>query len=106
MVAEAPTLPAASKALATRVCDPLATVAVDQLKESEVELVLEATCVPSMNSCIWVTPTLSEAEAFTTTVPETVAPLTGELMETVGGVVSVADGVVTFRAKSSSTNEV
>ena len=84
----------------------MATDAVDQLNDSAVELVLEATRVPSIKSCIWVTPTLSEALALTVTVPETVAPLPGAVTEVVGGVVSVADGVVTFSAKSSSTNEV
>ena len=34
------------------------------------------------------TATLSEADADTFTVPETVAPEAGELMETVGGIVS------------------
>ena len=36
---------------------------------------------------------MSEAEAETTAVPETVAPLTGEVIKVVGGVVSGAAGV-------------
>src|SRR5205814_221915 len=43
---------------------------------------------PSAKNCTPATPTLSEAFAATVIVPETVAPLAGELMLTVGGVVS------------------
>src|SRR6476469_3386946 len=104
-VADVPTLPAASKALETIVCDPLATVVLFQENESDVRLVLLATTAPSMRSCIWVTPTLSDAVAFIVTVPETVAPFAGADTDVVGAVVSV-DGVVTLSAKSSTTNEV
>src|SRR5258708_1281342 len=104
-VADVPTLPAASKAFETIVCDPLATEALFQLNESVVALVLLAATVPSIRICIWVTPTLSDAVALIATVPDTVAPLAGAVIEVVGGGVSVVP-VVTFRAKSSSTNEV
>jgi hypothetical protein len=43
---------------------------------------------PSIYNSILTTPTLSDAEAVTVTVPETVAPEAGELIEVVGGVVS------------------
>ncbi|OLE66802.1 MAG: hypothetical protein AUG09_05650 [Acidobacteria bacterium 13_1_20CM_2_68_7] len=43
---------------------------------------------PSTRNCTPATPTLSEAEALTVVVPETVAPDAGALMLTVGGVVS------------------
>jgi hypothetical protein len=46
---------------------------------------------PTLN-CTPATPTLSEAEADTVMVPETVAPLLGEDMLTVGGVVSPEGG--------------
>jgi hypothetical protein len=105
-VDEVPTLPAASKAFETMVCDPLATVVVFHVKESDVRLALLATTLPSIKSCICVTPTLSDAVVFTVTVPETVAQFTGAETEVAGGVVSVVEGVVTFSAKSSSTNEV
>lgn len=105
IVEDVPTLPAASNALETMVCDPFATVVVFQLKERAVALVLLAATAPSIRICIWVTPTLSEAVALRVTVPETVAPLASDEMEVVGGVVSVP-GVVTFSAKSSITNEV
>ena len=45
--------------------------------------------VPSSLNCTPATPTLSEAEAVTVNaVPETVAPLVGAVIETVGGVAS------------------
>jgi hypothetical protein len=43
---------------------------------------------PSSWNCTFATPTLSVALALTVTVPETVAPFVGPVMETVGGVVS------------------
>src|SRR5207249_12302922 len=45
---------------------------------------------PSNLNCTPATPTLSEALADTVTVPETVDPLAGAVMDTVGGVVSAA----------------
>ncbi len=83
----------------------MVTEVVFQLKGSAVAFVLLATTVPSIKICICVTPTLSEAVALTATVPDTVAPLAGAVIWVVGGVVS-APGVVTFNAKSSTTNEV
>src|SRR5262249_24383970 len=76
-VAEVPALPAASKAFDTMVCAPFVKFVVTKLKEIEVALVLLATALPSIKSCICVTPTLSEAVAVTVTVPDTVAPLAG-----------------------------
>src|SRR5215472_14850186 len=104
-VAEVPTLPAASDAFDTMVCAPFVKLVVTKLKEIEVEFVLLATTLPSIRSCICVTPTLSEAVAVTVTVPDTVAPFAGAVTDVVGGVVS-APGVVTFSAKSSTTNDV
>ena len=45
--------------------------------------------VPSIWNCTLATPTLSLAFAETVTVPVTVAPLVGDVIDTVGGVVSV-----------------
>jgi hypothetical protein len=45
--------------------------------------------MPSYLNCTPTTPTLSEALATMGTVPQTVAPDTGEVMATVGGVVSL-----------------
>jgi hypothetical protein len=46
------------------------------------------TFAPSSWNCTLATPMLSEAFAVTLTVPETVAPAAGALIETVGAVVS------------------
>ena len=43
---------------------------------------------PSSLNCTPTTPTLSEAVAATLTVPETVAPAAGAVIDTVGAVVS------------------
>jgi len=48
---------------------------------------------PSNLNCTPTTPTLSEALAVTVIVPDTVAPLLGAVMDTVGAVVS---GLVLF----------
>src|SRR5579872_4104204 len=72
------------------VCEPFAAPVVFQEYEMELELVFEATCVPSMNTCMLVTVGLSgsEAVAVTVVVPETVAPFAGAVTLTTGGVVS------------------
>jgi hypothetical protein len=51
---------------------------------------------PSTKNWTPVTPTLSEAEALTVVVPETVAPEAGDVMLTVGGVVSGGGAFDTF----------
>ena len=53
------------------------------------------TRVPSAQNSTLVTPTLSEAVAASGTLPETVAPSAGEVIETVGAVVSGGAGTVT-----------
>ena len=65
---------------------------------------------PSTRNCTPATPTLSLAVALTVVVPDTVAPFAGELMLTVGAVVSsfdtvteIADEVVRFPAASRAT---
>src|SRR5947209_230263 len=86
--AEVVRLPAASRATALKVCEPLATAVV--LKEAEYGAALSSapTLAPSTLNWTPATPTLSAAFAVTVIVPETVAPLAGEVMLTVGGVVS------------------
>src|SRR5438034_5281089 len=86
--AEVVRLPAASRATAVKVCEPLTTAVV--LKEAEYGAAVSSAAIgaPSAKNCTPATPTLSEAFAATVIVPETVAPLAGELMLTVGGVVS------------------
>jgi len=65
---------------------------------------------PSTRNCTPATPTLSDAVALTVVVPDTVAPFAGELMLTLGAVVSeletvtlTADEVVRFPAASRAT---
>jgi hypothetical protein len=54
---------------------------------------------PSTKNWTPATPTLSEAEALTVVVPETVAPDDGEVMLTVGAVVSAFDTVTVTAAE-------
>src|SRR5437899_6851383 len=86
--ADVPVLPAASRATAVRVWEPLLVVVVSH----EIEYGAVATSAPrfwpSSLNCTPTTPTLSEAVAETVVVPETVEPERGEVMLTVGGVVS------------------
>ena len=60
---------------------------------------------PSTRNCTPATATLSEAEALTVIVPETVAPDAGDVMLTVGGVVSGGgeDGPPLVTSKASTT---
>src|SRR6267143_6671493 len=93
--AEVVRLPAASRATAVRVCEPLFVVVVSQEIEYGAFVTSAPRLVPvSSWNCTPATPTLSEALAVTVTVANTVWPLLGEVMFTVGGVVSVAAGVV------------
>src|SRR5712691_928606 len=85
--ADVPRLPAASQALAVRVCAPAATALVFQLAVSEEEVPLPM-AVPSASISMCVTPTSSVAVAVTATVPLTVAPCAGAVICAVGGVVS------------------
>src|SRR5207248_461884 len=81
-------LPAASRATAVKVCEPLTTAVVLNEGSEGRGVGTAAIGAPSAKNCTPATPTLSEAFAVTGIVPETVAPLAGELMLTVGGVVS------------------
>ena len=83
-----PAFLAASYALTINVCEPLVAVVLfhEKLNEGAVALAYSA---PSAYNSTLVTPTLSEAAPDTgTAVPETVAPGRGELIFTVGGMVS------------------
>jgi hypothetical protein len=91
--AEVVELPAASRALAVRECEPLVAVVVFHEVEYGEVVSSAPSAVPSTKNWTPATPTLSEAEALTVVVPETVAPDDGEVMLTVGGVVSAFDTV-------------
>src|SRR5207247_10532598 len=84
--------PAASLATAVRVCEPLPTVVVFQETEYGEAVSSAPRLAPSTRNCTPATPILSEAEALTVTVPDTVAPDAGALMLTEGGVVSGGGG--------------
>src|SRR5258708_5917981 len=86
--AEVVWLPAASRAIAVRVCEPLLAVAVFHETEYGAAVLSAPRLAPSSRNCTPATPTLSEALAVTVTVADTVWPLLGEVMLTVGGVVS------------------
>src|SRR6202035_2667952 len=91
-------LPAASRATAVNVCEPLLTVVV--FHETEYGAVVCSTpkVAPSRRNCTPTTPTLSEALAVTAIVPLAVAPLAGAVTLTVGGVVSLKTVTVTAAA--------
>src|SRR5206468_621363 len=91
--AEAYRSPRAEERRAGRVCEPLPTVAVFQETEYGDEVSSAPRLAPSTRNCTPATPILSEAEALTVTVPDTVAPDAGALMLTEGGVVSAFDTV-------------
>src|SRR5438309_8162238 len=82
-------LPAPSRATAVRVCDePLLAVVVSQGAEYGAAVTSAPTFTPSSRNCTPTTPMLSEALAVMVTVPETLAPDVGDVIDTVGGVVS------------------
>src|SRR5207249_2962471 len=99
--------PAASRAVAVRVCEPLPTVVVFQDTEYGDAVSSPPRLAPSTRNTTPATPTLSEAEALTVTVPDTVAPDAGALILTAGGVVSAFDTVMVtgseaYRSPSTS----
>src|SRR5207247_1533838 len=98
--AEVVRLPAASGATAVSVCGPLLAVVVFQETEYGAAASSTPRLAPSSRNCTPTTPTLSEALAVTLVVPPTVAPETGEVMLTVGGVVSL--NTVTVTAEQAS----
>src|SRR5688572_22312774 len=85
--AEVVRLPAASRATAVMVCEPLVVVVVFQGAENGA-VVTSVPALPSRKNCTPVTAVSSAALAVTVIVPETVAPEAGELMLTVGAAAS------------------
>src|ERR1041384_5262296 len=88
LAADVVEFPAASRATAVSVCDPLPIVVVSQ--EMLYALVISSAprFTPSNLNCTPTTPTLSDADADTVTAPDTDAPLAGAVNDTVGAVVS------------------
>src|SRR5205809_814318 len=93
--AEVVRLPAASRATAVSVCEPLLAVVVFQETEYGAAASSTPRLAPSDRKCVVTGTMLSEALAVTLVVPPTVAPETGEVMLTVGGVVSLNAVTVT-----------
>jgi hypothetical protein len=98
-------LPAASRACAVSVCEPLLAAVVSQEIEYGALVSSPPTLTPSSLNWTPTTPALSEAVAVTGIVPETFEPDEGDVMLTVGGEVSetvivTALDVVAFPAAS------
>ena len=94
-------LPAASRATAVMVCEPSLTEAVFQGIEYGALVSSAPKLTLSILNCTPTTPTLSEALALKLVVPETLAPETGDVMLTVGGVVSAGDPLATVTVTES-----
>src|SRR5207248_818390 len=90
---EAAAFPAASRARAVRVCDPLAAAVLSQVTAYGAAVSSAPRVAPSSRNCTPATPTLSEALAETVTGPETVSPSAGAVSDTAGAVVSETTGV-------------
>src|SRR5437667_990090 len=107
--AEVAVLPAASRATAVTLWLPFALKVVFQEIEYGAVVTSAPRFTPSSLNCTPTTPTLSVASADTVIVPDTVAPVDGAVMETVGGVVSLktvtltATAVAVFPAASRAT---
>jgi hypothetical protein len=86
--AEVVVLPAASRATAVSVWEPLLEAVVSTEIEYGAVVSSAPSAIPSPKNCTPTTPTLSAAFALTVTVPDTVDPFAGEVMLTVGGAVS------------------
>src|SRR5437016_5454365 len=96
--------PAASRAIAVSVCEPLLVLVVFQETEYGDAVTSAPKFAPSSWNCTPTTPTLSDAAAETVIVPETDVPLLGLVSDTIGGTLSMvtitALEVVLFPAAS------
>ena len=88
MIDEVAVLPAASRAVAEILWEPLDVIVVSQAMVYGEVVSSDPRLTPSSLNWTPKTPTLSEALALMVVVAETVEPLVGAVMETVGGVVS------------------
>src|SRR5436309_6741516 len=105
--ADGAVLPAASRATAVKVCEPLPAVVVSQETEYGAVVSSPPRLAPSSLNWTPTTPTLSDAFAVTLTVPPTVAPFAGDVMLTAGGLLSTvtvtAEDVAVLPAASRAT---
>src|SRR5262249_18279151 len=88
--ADVTVFPAASRAIAVSLGDPSGTAVVSQLIESGATASSAPICAPSASNRTPVTPKLSTALAMTVTGPDTVVPVLGVVIATLGAVVSAA----------------
>src|SRR5437667_405763 len=88
IAADVAVLPAASRATAVSAGLPLVAVVVFHTTEYGAVVTSAPRFTPSSLNCTPTTPTLSLALAVTVVDPETVAPSTGAVIATLGGVVS------------------
>src|SRR5262245_44407403 len=88
MAADVLVCPAASRAMAVSVCEPAPEAAASHDAEYGALVSSAPTLTPSTRNCTPTTPTASLALAVTVTVPLTDAPEAGEVIDTVGAVVS------------------
>src|SRR5213594_2144150 len=95
-------LPAASRATAVRVCTPLLAAVVFHERTCGAVVTSAPRFAPSSLNCTPTTPTLSVALAETVTVPATVEPAAGAVMDTVGGVVSGNAAVVNVKSAETA----
>src|SRR5687768_11664209 len=93
-------LPAASRAVAVRVCAPSATLDVVQLTLNGEIVSADPSGVPSTKKVTAATPVSSEALAVTGTVPDTVVPPLGDVIVTAG---ALASGGASLMSKASTT---
>lgn len=89
--ADVVTLPAASRAIALRVCAPLTAPAVFQLMAYDAVVSGLPRLTPLSVNCTDAIPTLSEADAEIVTTPLTAAPLDGDVRLTDGATVSATE---------------
>src|SRR5947209_14484621 len=109
LTAEVAVLPAASRAIAVRVCTPFLAVVLFHETAYGTVVTSAPRFAPSSLNCTPTTPTLSVALAEIVIVPVTVESAAGAVMDTAGGVVSLntvtltAAEVATFPAASRAT---
>ena len=103
--AEKIVLPAASRAIAVRVCSPSATVVVSQATEYGDIVSSEPICTPSAKNRTAATPVPgpSSAVAETGVVADTVVPPRGEVIVTAGGVMSKVGALSEISKASTNT---
>ncbi len=97
-------MPAASRATAVNVCEPLLDVVVSHVTAYGADVSVVPGAAPSIMNCTLATPTLSFAAAATVTLPLTDDPDAGAVIVTLGGVVSGGGAFETVTVTGLDTN--